>query len=139
MAVSVIEKCVQQIVDKQNIKNYQFEIEGGSSKGDGYLGDITFVTIIGQTESNIKKKFDIVIKSAAKSKRFRERVPIRNCFMKEIYHYETVVPVFKNLQKDENVQGLLNYIPDIYASQKTEGNEFLALENLKMKGFSVWD
>lgn len=139
MVQQTIEKCVQLVTEKENLKNYQFEIEGESSKGDGYIGNIIFVNIKGQTENNNEKTLHLVIKLAAPHKTLRERVPLEECFVTEIHHYETVVSAFDDLQKEHNVKNLLDYMPSIYLSQKKKYSELLVLDNLKIQGFDVWD
>lgn len=126
---------LEPIALKKNLKKFNITITGSSEKGDGYLGDITFVKV--QDESG--KIYSFVVKSGKKSIPLRGRFPIRNSFKNEIFVYEQVFPQFVRFQKEKGVKCAFDNFAKCYETNLYEDMEVVVLENLKDAGYFLWD
>ena len=119
-------------------ENLKVNVLGNSEKGDGYMGDVVFVTAEGTGDDNSKKKYDLVLKCSKKSQALRDSSPVKQIFLNEIYMYQTVFPYFIQFQKENGVKVPFNNIPKCYGSFIGENMEVIVLENLKSSGYELW-
>nr|XP_008195442.1 PREDICTED: uncharacterized protein LOC663050 isoform X1 [Tribolium castaneum]XP_015837002.1 PREDICTED: uncharacterized protein LOC663050 isoform X2 [Tribolium castaneum] len=131
MCDSKIKDWVSLVAKRQNIADFAYEICGKSGKAEGYIGDITFVTITGP------KTLEIVIKSSKDSPTLRAQTPMKLTFEKEIFVYDQVLPTFRQLQKPG--EDLLDFMPVCYFTHSESSGEVLVLDNLKKQGFETSD
>jgi thiamine kinase-like enzyme len=134
-----IENWLRPVLKKENLENYSIHISGSSEKGDGYLGDVTFVDVRGTTNTNEKKSYEFVIKSGKKSSQLREMIPVRNAFENEIYFYNEILPVFREFQAEKGITDPFDNTPKFYDSIIEEEMEVLILGNMKTNGYSLHD
>lgn len=87
MSATVIdlENWVENMMKKMSISNYKLDVSGASSKGDGYLGEVTFVKVIAN-ENRKEEVFDLVVKSAKKSHEFRKNTNIQEAYYRYVYN-----------------------------------------------------
>jgi thiamine kinase-like enzyme len=133
-----IENWLRPVLKKENLENYSIHISGSTEKGDGYLGDVTFVDVRG-TNTNEKKSYEFVIKSGKKSSQLREMIPVRNAFENEIYFYNEILPVFREFQAEKGITDPFDNTPKFYDSIIEEEMEVLILGNMKTNGYSLHD
>ncbi|KAJ8957794.1 hypothetical protein NQ314_006469 [Rhamnusium bicolor] len=114
-----LESWISDMMKKQEIAHYKMDVSGNTTKGDGYLGEVTFIKIIASAEKGGEKYYNLIVKSAKKSDEFRKQTPIREAFEREIFMYTKVFPIF-------------------LCAVKTK-KESLILENLKTEGFEIHD
>ncbi|KAJ3646100.1 hypothetical protein Zmor_023707 [Zophobas morio] len=134
-----ISDLIQLAVKNENFIDYKLDIHGKSGPGDGYMGKITFVTVTGKTKTQETKTLNLAIKSSTENQIFRNQVPIKLLFEQEIYIYDKVIPTFKKFQQEMGFRSpVLESLPTCYTTQRGE-NEVLVLENLKNRGFDLWD
>nr|XP_008195474.2 PREDICTED: uncharacterized protein LOC103313593 [Tribolium castaneum] len=119
----------------KNADNFSVKIEGNSEKGDGYLGDILFV----QVTENTAKKHNLVLKCAKKSKLLREKSPVQEAYLNEILFYETVYPDFVRFQRERGVENGFDNVVKCYGTLISGDMEIIAMDNLKKKGYVLWD
>ena len=122
----------------ENFKDISVKIQGNSEKGDGYMGDIIFVSVEGTTDNQSSKKYDLVLKCSKKSKALRETSPVKEAFLNEILMYQEVLPYFIQYQKEKGVEAPFNSVPKCYGSFTGENMEIIVLENLKSNGYELW-
>lgn len=120
---------------KNNLKNFNISITGSSKKGDGYLGDISFVEV----QSKDGKTYSFVVKSGKNGPLIRDNFPIRSAFKNEIFVYNEVFPQFLHFQREKNVKNPFHNFAQCYETQIYEDMEVLVLENLKNSGYALWD
>lgn len=131
-----INSIVKAICEKEGIQNFHFKLTGTNKKGEGYMGDIQFVTI---EDTKTKRKIPIVIKRAFEAEDVRNKVPIKESYMNEIYVYSKVLPKFQAFQKELAIKDRFSQTAHFYAFSTTEPHEFIVLENVKEKGFTLID
>jgi thiamine kinase-like enzyme len=139
MSAEKIKGWVHLAMKNEDLLDYTITLEGKSSKADGYLGNIIFITVVGKTKAGQNKSFNLVVKSSKESSLLRQQTPIKEAFDKEIYIYNTVLPAFRKFQKERTTVDILNFLPRCYATQTRENREILILEDLKKKGFEICD
>ncbi|KAJ3638543.1 hypothetical protein MTP99_001898 [Tenebrio molitor] len=134
-----IENWLRPVLKKENLENYSIDISGSTEKGDGYIGDVTFVDVRGTANTNEEKSYEFVIKSGKKSSQLREMIPVRNAFENEIYFYNEILPVFREFQAEKGITDPFDNTPKFYDSIIEEEMEVLILGNMKTNGYSLHD
>ncbi|KAJ3649966.1 hypothetical protein Zmor_021679 [Zophobas morio] len=134
-----VEEWLKPTLRKEGLKDYTINISGSSAKGDGYLGDITFVEVSGKSATNEEKVYSFVIKSGKKSTELRDIMPIKSAFENEMLFYNKILPVFIDFQKEKGVKEPFNNAPKCYDTIILEDMEVLILENLKQRDFILHD
>ncbi|XP_068896135.1 uncharacterized protein [Tenebrio molitor] len=132
-----IENWLKPVLKKESLANYSIHISGSTEKGDGYLGDVTFVEVRGTANTNEEKSYDFVIKCGKKSSQLRDMMPIRNVFENEIYFYNEILPVFKEFQAEKGITDPFDNTPKCYDSIIEEEMEVLILGNMKTSGYCL--
>ncbi|KAF2901786.1 hypothetical protein ILUMI_04402 [Ignelater luminosus] len=133
-----VEVFLKEIAEEEGFETYKIEKAPGSMKGDGYLGAITAVYVIGKISSGEEKTLHLIVKTASKSDAVRVEAPLADVYEREIYMYKTVIPAFHRLEKERNLSRSLNSAK-CYKACMVEKNEALIFENLKVSGYSVWE
>lgn len=147
MSLNIVEKITENdfkliidaVASKLKLSNCNFSIQYGSVKGDGYIGIVTAVKLEGVHKNSEKEVLNLVLKTAPKSDKLREGAPIRQAFLREVYFYDVIFPMFEDLQNEFKVQNRFSSVCECVATSTTKYEEALALQNLKSLGFSLWD
>jgi hypothetical protein len=139
MSVNKSEEWIQLIVKSEDLLEYKIHVEGKSKKDEGYLSNILFVTVNGKTTTGENKCLHLVIKSSKPSDKFRQQIPTKEIFEKEIYIYNSVVTSFRTFQEEMGKENFLDFISRCYAAQISDSGELLIFENLKCQGYNLWD
>ncbi|KAJ3666342.1 hypothetical protein Zmor_001790 [Zophobas morio] len=130
---------MEKLLKNENIDNLDVAILGNSEKGDGYMGDIVFAEVKGTTTEGICKKYNIALKCSKSSPSLREKSSVKEAFLNEIYFYDVIFPSFKKFQQDRKIDKLFENVPICYGTLSNGNMEVLALENLKSKGYILWN
>jgi RNAse (barnase) inhibitor barstar len=128
-------KCV---LTEENIDDFSVQILGNSEKGDGYLGDIIFVRLT-SANGRSPKEYNLVLKCSKRSQILREKTPVKDAFINEIYIYNTVLPVFTQFQLEHGINNPFDSVPKCYGKFTSENMEVLVFENLKSVGYTLWN
>lgn len=120
---------------RENLKRSTVSVTGTTEKGDGYMGDITFVKV----EDENGKTYSLVVKSAKKSPLLREQLPVRMAYKNEIFLYTEVLKQFVNFQKEKNVKCVFDNYAKCYETLIYDDVEVVVLENMKDAGYFLWD
>lgn len=134
---NLIEDLVAKVMKHENYLTYKIADEGeNSAKGDGYLGEISFITV-NAAKNGVRKPYHMVIKTAKTSDDFRMKTPIREVFEREVYMYNTIFPAYKSLFNEYCVEFPKVNFPHIYASCLDNKRESIVLQNLKTIGYDL--
>lgn len=79
---------------------------------------------------------NLILKQAPTDKTQRIAFNVEKCFNREIFMYETVLPIFSKLENDFQIQKKLRY-PTLYGTSRVKGSETLILEDLSKEGFML--
>ncbi|KAJ3666353.1 hypothetical protein Zmor_001799 [Zophobas morio] len=126
------------IILKENINDFTLKILGNTKKGEGYIGDIFFVTLT-SVSSRPSSAYNLVVKCSKKSEVFRKKVPTEKAFTTEIYMYQEIFPTFTQFQLQHGIPHPFKCVPKCYGSLAVDNREVIVLENLKTKGYTLWD
>lgn len=132
-----LETWLVPVLEKEGLENYEITILGNSEKGDGYLGDITFIDVTGYDKEKKPKAYNFVVKCGKKSTQLRDVMPIRLAFENEIHFYNEILPTFMKFQEEKGIKEPFNNFPKCYGTFIVDDMEVLVLDNLKFRNFSV--
>ena len=136
---SDVQKWLKVALAQENLDNFSVTITGSSEKGDGYIGDVIFVTVTGTDKQGKNKEYDLVLKCSKPSTALMENVPaFSTAFVREIYMYQHVFPLFKQLQITKGIEQPFDSVPKCYGVYSDESRRVLVLENLKKLGYDLW-
>lgn len=128
-------KMVNNIAKNSNLENCELCVKPGSAKGENYFGEIFKVHI--EDES---KKLDLILKAALDNPTFRENLPLRQYYCREIDGYTTVLPELYKVQLKNNLEKEDRFeFPKCHATNNIEFKEALIIEDISVKGFQIYD
>ena len=111
---------------------------GSSEEGDGYLGDIIFVCVIGTDKEGKSKEYDLVLKCSKSSAVLMKSAPaFRTAFVREAFIYENVFPLFKQFQFNKGIEKPFDSVPKCYGAYSDQFRHVVLLENLKKLGYDL--
>ncbi|XP_018566828.1 uncharacterized protein LOC108907572 [Anoplophora glabripennis] len=141
MAVTLtdLESWIDNAMIQEGISNYKLDVSGNSIKGDGYLGEVTFVKVTTKLGMVKDKDIYLVVKSAKKSDELRKQTPVKEAYEREIFMYTKVMPIFREFQKECALEAPFNKFARCFSASNENKREVLIMENLKMTGFEVHD
>nr|XP_023026415.1 uncharacterized protein LOC111514408 [Leptinotarsa decemlineata] len=128
---------VLQVLKKENVTNYQINLDGSSAKAEGFIGDIIFADVSGSDSNGQKKVLNLVIKIGKINVNLRDKFPMKNFSLREIFVYEQILPVFMEFQKEKNILNPFESFPRCYHTMVFPDTEVIILENCKPLGYEV--
>lgn len=136
-----IETMLHRIIDENGFSDYTMEIKRGSETGDGFLSELTSITIL--ENGNTDKRLDLVCKIAPLNKNRRKEFFANIVFDRETTFYTKVAPTFTKFQDDKHVpkeDQFLSY-PKCFAAVSDDENEqyVIIMEDLRPQGFQMWN
>lgn len=136
-----IQDGLKKVASEQGYKDgvCRFEFEDGSSKGDGYMGELFKVFIREDGREDM-----VILCKTLPSHEIRKQYTI-SLFHREVEAYNEVLPLIKKFQlekgiTEESVEGFWNFPKSYYAycdMRKLEG--LIIMEDLREKGFRMWN
>ncbi|ENN80102.1 hypothetical protein HUJ04_013056 [Dendroctonus ponderosae] len=132
---SDLDLWVADFAKKRKISKYQLVHTENTSKGDGYLGVVTFVNVLAENG----ELYNLVIKSAKKGKELRKQTPIQEVFLREMFIYSKVLPTFQDFQLEHAVNTPFENFAKCYTVCREIEREALILQNLKPLNYEVYD
>lgn len=131
-----IDALLQKVAEKQNIKNYELVYDVDARlRGDGFLGEFFLATIKNKDTNEV---VEVAIKKALEDPVKREEVSTDLAYETEIYFYSEVVATFNRFQTERKVSDPFVEVAKYFCGTRKEGEEALALENLKAAGYVLW-
>ncbi|XP_065163569.1 uncharacterized protein [Atheta coriaria] len=131
-----VDELLKAVYDELKIRPKNVNIETGSNPGDGYMSFLTRVDITTDDD----KEVHVVMKGAPRIEEFRKLTPVHDAFLRETLFYEEVVPTFRKFQTETcPVREPFDATAKFYHACKDNMKEVLVMENIKTKGFKLWD
>lgn len=124
----------KQLLKDISLSNATYTIEVGSTKGDGYLSRIYRIKI---TTKEGREKYYIA-KIAHTDPEIRKLMTIRVFFEAEIHFYDDVFPIFREFQQTRNVLKF-DHVAKCYLTHLIDQQETLIFDDLKQRGFDMWN
>ncbi|XP_072397681.1 uncharacterized protein [Diabrotica undecimpunctata] len=118
-------------------ENFTFVIENTTQKGEGYIGEILFITVDLQEPNNGKCILYLVIKTN-KNYGPDKNFPIVHEFCKrEVFFYSKILKAFQEFQNKKNVRVPFDMIPKCYKTFLDDENQVIILQNLKKNSYAL--
>ncbi|XP_018566832.1 uncharacterized protein LOC108907577 [Anoplophora glabripennis] len=136
---NVVAPKIYEIVKKVangDIENYEIIVQDPNKKGEGYLGQIFFISLRDKTNG---KQLNIVVKQAFTEQAIRDFGPIREVFLNEIYFYTKVWSKLLKFQETIPKEYRFSNLAKCLATTSEDNSVKLVLENLKYQGFVMHD
>ncbi|XP_060532510.1 uncharacterized protein LOC132705721 [Cylas formicarius] len=133
-----IRDSVLEVLQKHDVIDCEISLEGTTEKGDGYLGDITFIHVTAVKENGKSKNYDMVVKAGKPSKELRNKFPVRVAFEREIHMYSKVFPSFQQFVKEKKVEPF-QFVAECFGTLLSEDMEIIFCQNLKKIGYELHD
>ncbi|XP_028136985.1 uncharacterized protein LOC114331579 [Diabrotica virgifera virgifera] len=128
-------QVILQKIFNDSIENLTIDEQEGNKKGDGYLGDLVFLTVA-YKKDNVPH--NLVIKQCVAGVYPEEFVTAT--YLNEINFYTKRWPAMTEFQKKhlgEEDPNFVKHIAKCYYTDITKGAEKIVLDNLKFKGFEL--
>lgn len=135
----VLSELLENVAKNEQLVDYKYEFATGLNKKDGFVSSMYHVKLIGREESATKKTLHIIIKFAPTNEKFRNSMPIKEAFRREILLYDTVIPLMEDMLERVGLTPRLDYISKFYGSTLEDYHEAVLLENLKHAKYELWD
>ncbi|KAL7029771.1 hypothetical protein ACKWTF_006354 [Chironomus riparius] len=139
----VYEEAIREII-KNNLRksfdDYEIIYSPGSNKGDNYAGIVHRVQIKDKAEAEIK--LSMILKVPPVNPTRRDEFMAKELFIREIEFYDNIFPMFKKFQEEKGIDIKKNgfyQVPYCYKTLTAEPFEALFFDDLKVKGFEMFD
>lgn len=126
----ILENVVHEMMKTRNIEDYRIQIDGETSKTDGFIGDVIFFQVIHKD-----KKQHLVLKTGKTNDHVRNILDANTIYSREICMYTKVLPILEKFTKSKGMSVIHSFIPRVVFSHE----ESLVMENLRIQNFHMWD
>ncbi|CAH2010624.1 unnamed protein product [Acanthoscelides obtectus] len=131
-----IKSWLNEALADEHFVHFEVKLGSGTEKGDGFVGQIIFVTVEGVSKNDKPKKLELVLKASKDNQAFREDMGAL-AFEKEMHVYEKVFPTFEGFQNQHHVRTPFTAYPKCYKCLKLHKKEILVFENLRPLGYEL--
>lgn len=133
-----IKNDIRNIAKRENFVDYRVTVTSGSEKGDNFLGIILRLKIEENGKSE-KKPLHLIIKTPP-GEAMRNVLPINRFYGTEVHVYSVMFPAFNTLQEEAKIpEDQCFKLAKCFGCSSQNLHEFLALEDLNVKGFKMFD
>lgn len=132
-----INRWIHDAFKEDKFKSISIEKTGSTSEGEGYIGNISFVTVKALTPCNKQKVFNLVIKYAKSLNPEEILLPFQLAYERENLVYGTVVPVFHEFEKQYNNRITDKFLPKCFGTLSYGKLNILILQNAKAENYQV--
>lgn len=135
-----IQLLLDQIVKESGIHDYSLDIKRGSEVGDGFLSELSCITIF---ENDSDKKLNILCKVAPLNENRRKEFFSNVVFNRESYFYNKLMPTFAKFQDEKNLPKNAQFqaYPKCFSAISDDESEHyvIIMEDLRPQGFKMWN
>lgn len=140
-----VKQLLTTIAKSEGFTDYKLQVQPGSKHGDGFLGIMTSIQIIGSKQINGKataNTLHLLCKTPPTNVQRRKSFKADLVFKREIYVYNKVLPEFIKFQKEKGLsddESFLAFPKCFVAKADEEKDEYiLIMEDLRPKRFEMW-
>lgn len=76
-----LHQWIEKMMKDRDIFRYKIENVGSTASGDGYLGLVDFVNVVG-SKNGKDKVYNLVVKSAKTGEELRKGTPLQECYLR---------------------------------------------------------
>lgn len=139
MRVSDLNMLLVQLLQQKNYNNCRIIYNSANEFRQGLLYNMTFVKVSCETENGEKQDLHLAVKKSTDNDIFRDALAIPMIYVQEFYFYDTVLPALMEFQSRKDVNNRFNCIPQYYGTFIKDKIELIVLDDLKDKGFMMFD
>ncbi|ENN80758.1 uncharacterized protein LOC109533288 [Dendroctonus ponderosae] len=132
-----IKRWIRDAFKDDKFKIMSIDKTGSTSEGEGYIGNISFVTVTALTPSNNPKIFNLVIKYAKSLNPEEVLLPFQLAYERENLIYGTVVPAFHEFEKQYNNVITDKHLPKCFGTLSYGKLNILILQNVKAENYQL--
>lgn len=132
-----VASALANILKKCNIETVNSDVVNVTSKGDGYLGLLWSAKVT--TRDSSDKVLHLVLKVTNNALEAGDIISPQVFFRREAYVYEIVFPTFEKLQCAIRTKNAFTSYPKLYGTSLKNTKEMLVMEDLKMRGYQMWN
>lgn len=142
----VVTDYIQEALDKvaraEGFRNYEINIDHGSSIGDGFVGLMIKAKIQEKDIHYLHKSLTVLAKIPPQNEMRRQMMKSMELFKREIYVYNELLPAFVKFQQDHKIgkeKGFYNFAKVYYADYNEEKDDaIIIMEDLRERNCSMW-
>jgi hypothetical protein len=138
LTMSDMTRWLRTTLKKQKIQTYEIAMMKTPQRGEGYLGDVTLVEILGVTVTGNRVLFNFAIKNNKRSKKLRDVIPLRLLNINELRLYG-VQRNFVRFQRKKKIVDIFDNMVLHYDGFSRSNEEVLVLQDLKAEGYCTHD
>lgn len=138
-------KLIDDIAVKERIQTHSLKTDAGSNHGDGFIGQMFAVKLIGTREMNGQTEnvtYDLLCKVPPNSSVRRDFYQTSFAFQREIEMYTKILPIFDAFQTEKGLQSndRFDAYPKVYAAHYDDKieHQVLIMDDLRSKNFQMF-
>lgn len=128
---------VDYLLEEQKLESYSVEITPGTTSGENFMGVITRIEIKAKAKNSKNVNLNLIMKSAPQNNGVRLFFPIHQCYLREIYIYNEVIPNFMKLQEEKSITNKFESIAKCYTTNSRDLHETLILQDMREFGYTL--
>lgn len=128
-----VKNLLDLVIENEDVIDGKINVLGQNQAGDGYLGTVNNVEIIGKN-----KRLNLIVKIAPVNEKLRGQAPIAAVYATEINFYTKLYPALREFQAEHGGGKPFIKLAKCYATCKKTSREGLVLQNLKADGYKIW-
>lgn len=134
-----VEEFLERIITENDFSDYSKVIKSGSKSGDGVSSQLISVEIFDHLQ--IDKKLDLVCKIEPEDEFYRKELCTNIVFHREATIYNEILPLFVKFQMEKNIPKEHEFASwaKCFVAQATNSESTIILEDLRSRGFKMWD
>ena len=139
----IYEKALNEVINnncKLSKDQYEIVYSAGSVKGDNYIGIVYRICV--KDKKDHSEHLNLIVKLPPQHAARREQFFVRPCFLREADFYDNLYPMYEKFQREKGINvdhDGFHHIPFCYKTLTDDPFEGLYFEDLKAKGFEMFD
>lgn len=117
------------------ITNYNMKMSPGCKPGDNILGIIAKVQINGTDPSGSNTELNWIVKIAPPIQALRRMIKLEILYRNEVLVYESVFPIYKELEKERSIMNGFNSYPEYLFSNLDHLKETVVMTDMTSLGY----
>lgn len=132
------ESALHKVATAEGFVHYKFQIEEGSSVGDGFSGILLKVAIV---ENDSSRELNVIVKSPPEDVFRREVMGTIKLFEREVFMYSELLPEFVKFQQENHLNLGFYEFPKCYFAEYDKENKdaVIIMDDLKHLGYKMID